>query len=318
MNKGFLIKGVEFKMNFESCYPDGEYEYSGDELEKVKAQNVQAYDLYVKGRSYYHHTHSRSTRYAIELFSRAIQIDENYALAYAGLADSYSQLYMYYDRNEENLERALAASQNALELDPELAEAHSSRGIALAQSKQYKEAEKEFEISIQLNPRLFVGYYQYARACRMQEKHEQAAKLFVGEHDFKNFSKYEQKKNPMREVLSLEVKEVDDCFIFDVIGISFLRQMVRRIANAILKVGLSQISLDEIRNLLDKSTITNDKIGPAPLEPYGSLILYKIANNLEFTIDEYSQERMIRFINNKIREHSLKKKSHEVFLKKFI
>jgi tetratricopeptide (TPR) repeat protein len=85
---------------------------------------------------------------------------------------------MYFDRNNENLEQALIASQTALELDPELAEAHSSRGLAFAQNKQYKEAEKEFEMAIQINPKLFEAYYQYGRTCRVQGKHDQAAKLF--------------------------------------------------------------------------------------------------------------------------------------------
>jgi tetratricopeptide (TPR) repeat protein len=112
------------------------------------------------------------------MFSHAIQRDENYSLAYAGLADSYSQLYMYYERDKKNLNKALLYSQKALDLDPELAEAHSSRGFALAQNKQYKDAESEFETAIQLNPKLFEAYYQYGRTCKSQGKHEQAAKLF--------------------------------------------------------------------------------------------------------------------------------------------
>jgi adenylate cyclase len=163
-----IVQALEIKLSKKEKY----------ELEKIETYNVQAYDYYVKGRSYFHHRHYSSTRYAIDLFTHAIQIDEHYALAYAGLADSYSQLYMYYDRNEENLEHALEASQNALKLDPGLAEAHSSRGLVLTQNKQYKEAEEEFETAIQLNPKLFVGYYQYARACRAQGNYEQAARLF--------------------------------------------------------------------------------------------------------------------------------------------
>jgi len=112
------------------------------------------------------------------MFKKAIQKDKNYALAYAGLADGYSQLYMFFDRNNENLEQALVASQKALELDPELAEAHSSRGLALAQNNQFEEAVKEFETAIQLNPKFHDAYYEYGRACRVQGKHDQALKLF--------------------------------------------------------------------------------------------------------------------------------------------
>ncbi len=147
-------------------------------LGKVKTQDVQAHDFYIRGRAYFHQSHQDKTRVAIQMFKRAIEKDNNYALAYAGLADGYSQLYMYYDKKDEHLEQALVASQKALELDLELAEAHSSRGLALAQNNQFEEAIKEFEAAIQLNPKLFEAYYQYGRTCRAQGKHDQAAKLF--------------------------------------------------------------------------------------------------------------------------------------------
>jgi len=145
---------------------------------KVKTQDVQAYDFYIRGRAYFHQAHQDKTRLAIQMFKKAIQKDKNYAFAYAGLADGYAQLYMFFDRNNENLEQALIASQRALDLDPELSEAHSSRGLALAQNNQFEEAIKEFENAIQLNPKLFDAYYQYGRTCIAQGKHEQAVKLF--------------------------------------------------------------------------------------------------------------------------------------------
>jgi TolB-like protein/Flp pilus assembly protein TadD len=147
-------------------------------LGKVNTQDVQAYDYYIRGRTFFHQLHQDKTRLAIQMFKKAIKKDKNYALAYAGLADSYSQAYMYHERNKETLEQALLASQTALELDPELAEAHSSRGLALAQNNQFEEAVKEFESAIQLNPKLFEAYYQYGRTCRAHGKHDQAAKLF--------------------------------------------------------------------------------------------------------------------------------------------
>ena len=70
------------------------------------------------------------------------------------------------------------ASQKALELDGELAEAHNSRGLALTQNNQFKEAAEEFEKAIDLNPKFFDAYYEYARTCRAQGKHDQAAVLF--------------------------------------------------------------------------------------------------------------------------------------------
>jgi non-specific serine/threonine protein kinase len=147
-------------------------------LGKVKTQDVQAYDFYIRGRAYFHQAHQDKVRLAIQMFKKAIQKDKNYAFAYAGLADGYSQLYMFFDRNTENLEQALVASQKALELDPELAEAHSSRGLALAQNNQFEEAVKQFETAIQLNPKFYDAYYEYGRACRVQGKLDKAAILF--------------------------------------------------------------------------------------------------------------------------------------------
>jgi adenylate cyclase len=149
-----------------------------NELEKMKTKDVQAYDYYIRGRDYFHQAHKDKILPSIQLFKKAIQKDENYALAFTGLADSYSLNYMYYDKSEENLKLALDASQRALDLDPELAEAHSSRGYALAQNDQFEEAVKEFEKAIQLNPKYFDAYYDYARICRNKGKHELAVDLF--------------------------------------------------------------------------------------------------------------------------------------------
>jgi TolB-like protein/Flp pilus assembly protein TadD len=147
-------------------------------LEKSATKDVQAYDFYIRGREYFNQSHRRSSKYAIDMFTQAIKKDPGYALAYAGLADSYANMYMYYDRDKENLDQALAASLKALELDPELAEAHVSRGHAISQNLEYEEAEKEFETAIRLNPKLFDAYYLYGRTLRVQGKHKQAAQLF--------------------------------------------------------------------------------------------------------------------------------------------
>jgi serine/threonine protein kinase/Flp pilus assembly protein TadD len=147
-------------------------------LGKVKTQDVQAYDFYIRGRAYFHQSHQDKTLLAIQMFKKAIQKDKSYALAYAGLADSYSTLYMYFDKKDEHLEQALSASRKAFDLDPDLPEAHASLGLALAQNNQFEEAVKEFETAVQLNPNFFEAYYEYARICRSHGKHEQSVKLF--------------------------------------------------------------------------------------------------------------------------------------------
>jgi adenylate cyclase len=147
-------------------------------LTKKPTEDIQAYDFYLRGREFFYQTKHRSINYARELFSQAIKRDPNYALAFAGMADCYSYLFLYFDNDKFNLKEALKASQKALRLDPDLAEAHAARGLAISLNKQYDEAEKEFERAIQLNPKLFEAYYFYARTCFVQGKLERAAKFY--------------------------------------------------------------------------------------------------------------------------------------------
>jgi non-specific serine/threonine protein kinase len=147
-------------------------------LEKVATNDIQAYDYYLRGRRFFYRLDRMGVEFAIEMFSRAIEKDPDYALAYAGKADCHSFLYMYLDSRQVNVEQSLAASQKALELDSELAEAHAARGLAVSLNKQYNKAEKEFKTAIRLNPKLFETYYFYARACFVQGKLEKASQLF--------------------------------------------------------------------------------------------------------------------------------------------
>jgi serine/threonine protein kinase/Flp pilus assembly protein TadD len=147
-------------------------------MAKVPTTNMEAYEFYIRGRQYFFSMGKKGLGYARNLFTSAIIRDPGYALAYCGLADSYSLIYQYYDGDRTNVENALTASRKALELDGELAEAHASCGLAVFIDERFEEAEKEFERAIELAPKLFEAYYFYARACRSQGKFEKAAELF--------------------------------------------------------------------------------------------------------------------------------------------
>jgi serine/threonine protein kinase/Flp pilus assembly protein TadD len=147
-------------------------------IARAPTADVQAYDFYLRGRQFFYQVRRKSFEFARQMFARAIVMDPNYARAYAGVADCCSFLYMYYDSSEVNLKEAEAASRKAVEIDPESAEAHASRGLVLSLGKKYDEAEKEFKTSLRLDPKLFEAYYFYARACFQQGKLEEAARLF--------------------------------------------------------------------------------------------------------------------------------------------
>src|ERR1700689_3108042 len=147
-------------------------------IAKAPTADVKAYDFYLRGRQFFYQFRRRGYDFARQLFSRAIELDPGYAGAFAGVADCYSYLYMYWEASEENLKAADDASQKALLLDPDLAEAHVSRGLAISLSKRYEESEREFEIALKLDPKLYEAFYFYARACFQQGKLERAGELF--------------------------------------------------------------------------------------------------------------------------------------------
>ena len=147
-------------------------------IERDRPVNLQAYEYYLRGRQFIHQWSRSGLEYARQMFRRAIEIDPDYALAYAGLADSCSLLYMNCDAREQNLTQGNAASRRALELGPDLAEAHLAAGLAHSLSMRFTEAEREFEFAMKLDPKLFEAAYHYGRARFAQGEFAESAKLF--------------------------------------------------------------------------------------------------------------------------------------------
>jgi len=147
-------------------------------IEKVPTRDVEAYDFYLRGRQFFYRSKRRSIKNAVEMFERATSHDPDYALAHAGMADCHAYLFMYFGGNPADLEQADAASRRALELDPELAEVHASRGLARALSNHWVEAEQQFKSAIALDPNLFEAHYFYGRTCFVQGKFEKAVQLY--------------------------------------------------------------------------------------------------------------------------------------------
>jgi serine/threonine protein kinase/Flp pilus assembly protein TadD len=147
-------------------------------IEKIPTRDIQAYDYYLRGRRVFYELRRKSFEFARQMFARAIVIDPGYAAAFAGVADSSSFLYMWFDATEDNLREAAHASRRAVELDPDSAEAHAARGLAESLRKNYQEAEKEFKEAMQLNPRFYDAAYLYGRCSFAQGKMEEAAALF--------------------------------------------------------------------------------------------------------------------------------------------
>jgi len=149
-------------------------------LTKAPTVDLEAYDYYLRGRQFFHQRRKKSVIFARQMFARAIHCDPGYARAFAGLADASAMLAHHYQDayTEENLQQADDASRQALQLDPNLAEAHAARGFALAMLKRFDEAEPEFARAIELDPRQFEARYFHARACFQRGELERALELF--------------------------------------------------------------------------------------------------------------------------------------------
>jgi serine/threonine-protein kinase len=132
-------------------------------LRARRAQDLDAFDLYLKGRYYWNMRSSDGLKRSIQYFQAAIDRDPGYALAYAGLADAYNLLGVYgvISRAEAGA-RASAAASKALALDESLAEAHASLALVHQERFEWDAAEREFKRALELRPAYATAHHWYA------------------------------------------------------------------------------------------------------------------------------------------------------------
>jgi serine/threonine protein kinase/Tfp pilus assembly protein PilF len=142
-------------------------------LGQAGTTNPEAYRLYLEGRQQWYGRTTEGLKKSIGLFQQAIAADPNYALAYAGLSDTYVVAPAYDTGITSKQARLIAdqASRRALELDPSLPEAHATRAIALCQAWKWNEAEQEFHRALELNPNSATAHYFYAMEFLTPQKH---------------------------------------------------------------------------------------------------------------------------------------------------
>jgi len=146
-----------------------------NQIENKPTENPEAYTLYLKGRYFWNHRTKESLSKAIDFFKQAVEEDSSYALAYIGLADSYSMLPWYAPpSNPEYFLTAEEAALKALEIDNSLAEAHASIGYIHFNAWEFKTAEKEFLKAIELDPEYATVHHWYAMLLACTGRFDQA------------------------------------------------------------------------------------------------------------------------------------------------
>jgi TolB-like protein/Flp pilus assembly protein TadD len=144
---------------------------AGPELPTV---DLEAYDLYLRGRFFWNQRSPEGLARSIELFQEAIDRDPGFALAHAALADAWVVLpYHTGGAARESLDRALDAAERALDLRPDLGEAHAARAFALTGQWRWDASEVEFRRALELSPGYATGHEWYAVLLMAQGRTEE-------------------------------------------------------------------------------------------------------------------------------------------------
>ncbi len=148
-------------------------------LKKRFTENTEAYQLYLQGRFFWNKRSEEGLKTAIRYFEKAIEKDPQYALAWAGIADSYSLLGEYGNiPRKEIYPKAEAAVNKALEIDDRLAEVHTSLASLLMLSKwDWVNSEKEFKLALELNPNYATAHHWYSQWLLNMGKLEESLRM---------------------------------------------------------------------------------------------------------------------------------------------
>jgi len=153
---------------------------SPQEQEAIAAKptdNLQAYDLYLRGKSYARRLTRQDLEFAMQMLENAVALDPNFALAYAGMANVCAQHHYHYGRDPVWMERAEAASRKAVAMSPDLPEALVSQAWVLYARGQHDEAIQRVRKAIERKPDCEGAYYLLGRALFASGHYQEVANV---------------------------------------------------------------------------------------------------------------------------------------------
>jgi len=144
-------------------------------LRAARAVKPDAYEAYLRGRYFWNRRDREAVMKGLGYFQQAVELDPTYALAYAGMADSYVVLGdNHWLSPHETFPKAKAAALKALEIDDKLAEAHTSLGLIRQSEWDWVGAEREYKSALVLNPGYATAHHWYSLFLCMTGRHEEA------------------------------------------------------------------------------------------------------------------------------------------------
>jgi len=148
-----------------------------EDLLHPTTENARAYDFYLRGRGAFEAKGRNEVEYAVQMFTRATEVDTDFVKAWNGLALSCANQVIYQGL-EHHLAAAERASLRALELAPNDPEVHATRGFVLIAQERYADAEEAFERSLAIDETTAAAYHYYARASFHEGRLDKALELF--------------------------------------------------------------------------------------------------------------------------------------------
>lgn len=148
-------------------------------LTKQPTENIEAYNLYLRGRYLWNKYSKDFVLKSIDVFREAIAVDSYYALAYCGLADAYFRLSNVHFPPREVLPKAKEAALRAVEIDDQLAEAHSSVGLVkVYYDLDWSGAETAYRRALKLNPYLVSAHQRYGSYLTFMGRFEESIRRY--------------------------------------------------------------------------------------------------------------------------------------------
>ena len=129
-------------------------------------------------------------------------------------------------------------------------------------------------------------------------KMQEAALVMEGTHNFLNFSKRNE-RNPIRNVEQVRITQRNRRYLVDVMGESFLWNMVRKMVSVILSIGKSETDVKDLKNFLDPKY----NVSIVPISPEGLILMDVYYQGVKFQMDSYARERFIMTLMEECRTH---------------
>jgi tetratricopeptide (TPR) repeat protein len=149
-----------------------------DSLPSPTTDDVEAYEYFLRGRSFFNRLGYQNIRNAIDMFEKATIADPEFARAWAGLALGHAYCVLQFGAGAADMHAADEASSRAIALNPKLADGYVARIMVCAAGSREKEAEAAFRKAVELDPDNFEAYYQFGRYMYKLGRFERVIELW--------------------------------------------------------------------------------------------------------------------------------------------